>query len=96
MRLTLSPILNEVKDLDLGSGEILRFRLAWKSFHEEYIGKHFEVKPAGFFSARRAFSPREDSPLGLRCVSVAPFAAQQVEPRVKDAKDKIWRRRVRH
>jgi hypothetical protein len=47
--LNLPVILNEVKDLDRGNGEILALRLAWKSFHEEYIGKHFEVKPVGFF-----------------------------------------------
>jgi len=40
----LSGILQEVKDLDRGNSEILWLRLAWKSFHEEYIGKHFEVK----------------------------------------------------
>ena len=43
-RLDLSVILNEVKDLDRDNSEILRLGLAWKSFHEEYIGKHFEVK----------------------------------------------------
>jgi hypothetical protein len=54
--LTLSAILKEATDLDRGNGGILRFRLVRKSFHEEYIGKHFEVKPAAFFSAWRAFS----------------------------------------
>src|SRR5947207_2049250 len=54
--LNLPVFLNEVKDLDRGNGEILHLRLAWKSFHEEYIGKRFEVKPIGFFSAPRAFS----------------------------------------
>jgi hypothetical protein len=56
--LNLSVILNEVKDLDRDNSEILRLRLARKSFHEEYIGKHFEVKPVTFFSAQCAFSAR--------------------------------------
>jgi hypothetical protein len=56
--LTLSAILKEVKDLDRGNGEIFPLRLARKSFHEEYSGNHFEVKPVAFFSAGRAFSAR--------------------------------------
>jgi hypothetical protein len=40
----LFTLSDEVKELDRGNSEILRLRLAWKSFHEEYIGKRFEVK----------------------------------------------------
>jgi len=69
--LNLPVILNEVKDLDRGNGEILALRLAWKSFHEEYIGKHFEVKPVGFFHhsaplARARIHLRAGGVLGLR------------------------------
>jgi 5,10-methylenetetrahydromethanopterin reductase len=49
--LNLSVILNEVKDLDRGNRKLLRLRLAWRSFYEEYIGKCFDVKAVGFFQA---------------------------------------------